>query len=77
MRMLITELPFGQRGRVFRSPMPFGKYDQEGVIYEAYYKHAISLIVLLVEDREKEGRDSSPLAWRAGHRMEESKVLHI
>jgi hypothetical protein len=34
--MLITELPFEQPGRIFRSPMPFGKRDPEGMIYEAY-----------------------------------------
>lgn len=69
MPMLITELPFGQPGRIFRSPMPFGKYDPEGVIYEAYRTNAISMIVLLAEDQEcqaKAGRDLKVLYTRDG-----------
>ena len=75
MRILITELPFGQPGRVFRSPMPFGKYDPEGVIYQAYRKNDISMIVLLAEDhecKEKAGRDPKAL-----HTKDVYKVVHL
>lgn len=51
--LTLTELPFGQPGRIYRSPMPFGTYDPEGVIYEAYRTNDISTIVLLAEDRER------------------------
>ncbi|WP_455379254.1 hypothetical protein [Petrachloros mirabilis] len=54
--MLITELPFGQPGRAFRSPMLFGKYDPEGIVYEAFRTNAILMIVLLAEDRERKDR---------------------
>lgn len=67
--MLITELPFGQPGRIFRSPMPFGTYDPEGVIYEAFRKNEISMIVLLAEDhecKEKAGRDLKALYTQDG-----------
>ena len=73
--MLITELPFGQPGRIFRSPMPFGKYDSEGVIYPAYRDHNISVIVLLAEDHEcraKAGRDLKALYAQDGF-----TVLHL
>lgn len=50
--MEITELPFGQPGRIFRSPMPFGKHDPEGLVYEAYRAKDVSVIVLLAEDHE-------------------------
>jgi len=63
-RILITELPFGQPGRIFRSPMPFGKHDPEGVIYEDYRTSEISTIVLLAENhecKEKAGRDLKAL----------------
>jgi protein-tyrosine phosphatase len=50
--MEMTELPFEQRGRIFRSPMPFGTYDPSGLIYEAYRDHQVSVIVLLAEDEE-------------------------
>ncbi len=69
---MITELPFGQPGRIFRSPMPFGKYDPEGLIYPAYRNHNISMIVLLAEDHEceaKSGRDLKALYAQDGFRV--------
>ena len=71
-KMLITELPFGQSGRIFRSPMPFGKYDPEGVVYETYRNHQVSVIVLLAEDHEckaKAGRDLKALYTQDGYRV--------
>lgn len=70
--MLLTELPFRQRGRIFRSPMPFGKYDSAGLIYEAYRDYNISTIVLLAEDHEcevKAGRDLKALYTKDGFRV--------
>jgi protein-tyrosine phosphatase len=67
--MLITELPFGLPGRIFRSPMPFGKFDPEGLVYEAYRDHDISVIVLLAENHEceeKAGRDLKALYMQDG-----------
>ncbi|MCS6286389.1 MAG: tyrosine-protein phosphatase [Nitrospira sp.] len=65
----MTELPFGQPGRILRSAMPFGKYDPEGVIYEAYRNHHVSVIVLLAEDhecKEKARRDLRALYTQDG-----------
>ena len=67
--MTITELPFGQLGRIFRSRMPFGKYDPEGLVYEAYRDNDISVIVLLAEDhecKEKARRDLRTLYTQDG-----------
>ena len=67
--MTITELPFGQPGRIFRSPMPFGKHDPEGLMYEAYRDNDISVIVLLAEDhecKEKARRDLKALYTQDG-----------
>jgi len=67
--MTMTELPFGQPGRIFRSPMPFGKYDPEGLVYEAYRGNDISVIVLLAEDhecKEKARRDLRALYTQDG-----------
>jgi protein-tyrosine phosphatase len=50
--MLITELPFGLPGRVYRSAMPFGLYDADGEVLELYRLHDISVIVLLAEEIE-------------------------
>lgn len=48
----ITELPFGFQGKVFRSPMPFSRFDPERKMLWEYHKRNISVIVLLIEDRE-------------------------
>jgi protein-tyrosine phosphatase len=50
--MLITELPFGLPGKIFRSAMPFGLYDTDGEIMRLYGKNNISVIVLLTEEVE-------------------------
>ncbi|MEO7858967.1 MAG: protein-tyrosine phosphatase family protein [Nitrospirales bacterium] len=74
-RRMLTELPFGQPGRIFRSPMPFGKYDQDGVVYEDFQRQHISMIVLLAEDtecQEKAGRNLKRLYIQDGF-----KVLHL
>jgi protein-tyrosine phosphatase len=49
--------------------MSFGKYDSEGVLYEAYGCHDISVIVLLAEDHEcktKVGRKLKLLYTKEG-----------
>src|SRR5262245_30640150 len=72
---MLTELPFGQPGRIFRSPMPFGTYDQAGEVYEEFQRNRISMIVLLAEDTEcqaKAGRNLKQLYIQDGF-----KVLHL
>lgn len=73
--MLITELPFGQPGRIVRSAMPFGKYDPEGVIYEAYRNHHVSVIVLLAEDQECQAKARRDL--RALYTQDGFTVVHL
>lgn len=50
--MSLTELPFGLPGRIYRSPMPFGTYDIDGQIFDAYKMQSISVIVVLAEKTE-------------------------
>lgn len=73
--MLITELPFGQPGRIFRSPMPFGTHDPEGEIYEAYRNHHVSVIVLLAEDHECQVKARRDL--RALYTQDGFTVVHL
>src|SRR5215510_13094605 len=66
---MLTELPFGQPGRIFRSPMPFGGRDPEGKLYEHFRRQGISVIVLLAEDLEcekKAGRNLKQLYIQDG-----------
>lgn len=58
--MVMTEIPFNLKGRVFRSAMPFGAYDLEGEVLGEYFENNISVVVPLAgveECIEKAGRD--------------------
>jgi hypothetical protein len=50
--LCLTELPFGLPGKLYRSPMPFDSYDSEGIIFQAYKSHNVSVVVVLAEDDE-------------------------
>jgi protein-tyrosine phosphatase len=67
--MSLIELPFGLSGRVFRSPMPFGPYDQHGEVYDRFCEEQIAVIVLLASDEEclhKTGCNLRALYLKAG-----------
>jgi protein-tyrosine phosphatase len=69
---LLTELPFGLPGRIFRSPMPYGTYDLNGYALEQYQQVDISTIVILTSDNEcvlKAGRDLRQLYIRQGYKV--------
>lgn len=73
--LIITELPFGLPGRVYRSAMPFGLYDPDGEVFKEYIRHRITAIVLLagdVECLEKAGRDLYDFYTASGYR-----VIHL
>jgi len=50
--MGLTKLPFNLPACIYRSAMPFGPYDPEGAIYQAYKDHGVSVVVMLAEDGE-------------------------
>ncbi len=56
----LTELPFGLKGKVFRSPMPFSAYDPERVVLSLYHAQGVHSVFVLPEGDEimhKTGRD--------------------
>jgi len=48
---MMIEMPYSFPGRVFRSPMPFGPYDQDSV-WQSYREEEIDLVVVLTEAQE-------------------------
>jgi len=73
--MPLTELPFGLQGHIFRSPMPFGKYDPEGEALHEFKRTNVSVIVLLASDEEcleKAGRN-----LQAFYREEGFEVIYL
>jgi predicted protein tyrosine phosphatase len=72
---ILTELPFGLPGRVFRCPMPFSPYDPHGRALQAFREQEIAVIVLLAGADECltiTRRDLSGLYLQAGF-----QVLHV
>ena len=49
---MITEMPFGFNGKIFRSPMPFSQYDIGLDVWLDYVKNRINVVVVLVEEVE-------------------------
>ena len=48
---MLIEFPYSFPGKVFRSPMPFSRFDRSGV-WEAYRENGIDLVVILTEKSE-------------------------
>lgn len=70
----LTELPFHLPGRIYRSAMPFGAFDLDGTLFQAYQAAGITGVVVLAEAQEcleKTGRDL--LAFYHQHGLE---VIH-
>ena len=49
---LLTELPFGLPGRIFRCPMPFSDYDPQGDVLRELAEQAVDLVLMLTEEEE-------------------------
>jgi len=68
----MTELPFGLKGKIFRSAMPFGTYDPEGEILEEYQVNNVSVVVPLASVEECEEK-----AKRNLHQLYEKKGFDV
>jgi atypical dual specificity phosphatase len=73
--MPLAELPFGFKGRIYGSAMPFGAYDENGKTYQAYIAHAVSVIVVLAADEEC--FQQSNRALRTFYSEQGFRVIHL
>ena len=48
---MLIELPFSMPGKIFRSPMPFSRFDKQEV-WSSYLDEEIGLVVILTEQQE-------------------------
>ena len=48
---MLIELPFSLPGKIFRSPMPFSRFDKVGV-WSSFIEKEIDLVVILTEQQE-------------------------
>ena len=49
---IITLMPFGLPGKIYRSVMPFADYDPQGKVMDVYFEKKISSIMILSEKKE-------------------------
>ena len=71
---MLIELPYSLPGKIFRSPMPFSRFDKQDV-WPSFLEEEIDLVVVLTEQQEYlvyAGKDL-PAFYRS-HGME---ALHI
>ena len=69
---LLIELPFGFSGRIFRSPMPFGRYDVRKDVIRQFKQKDIHVIVVLTDDEEclaRAGRDLRSFYDEQGYKV--------
>jgi protein-tyrosine phosphatase len=48
---MLTEIPFGLPGKIYRSPMPFSQCDRSGV-WNSFQENEVDLVLVLVEQQE-------------------------
>lgn len=71
----LTELPLGLPGRVFRSPMPFSRYDPQQAVFDCYVQEKVSVVVLLTDDQETEYKAGRSL--RQFYLSQGIQVVHL
>lgn len=67
--MLLTELPFGLTGHIFRCPMPFSHYDPAGDVLRELAEQVVDIVIILAEEEEWRsvtGQDLPALYRREG-----------
>jgi protein-tyrosine phosphatase len=50
--MSLTYIPFDLPGKLYRSPMPFGRFDPEDKVFDQYLEAGITSVVMLIEEGE-------------------------
>ena len=70
-----VELPLPSKGKLFVSPMPFGPYDVHNRMFKMYLKFNVSMILVLVTDKEIEKKaKKNPLPVYEKHQMQVIRV---
>jgi protein-tyrosine phosphatase len=59
--MGLTLLPYGLKGQIYRSPMPFSRFDPGSDLLREFKECEISVVVMLVSDEEAMRQSARPL----------------
>ncbi len=71
----MTELPFGLKGKIFRSAMPFSVFDEKQTLFSRFQKSRVSVVLVLagrVECLERTGIDLIDFYHKRG-----LQVIHL
>ena len=71
-KLTITQVDFGLKGKVFRSPLPHGAYDPNDSVPDEWQAQAVGAVFSLIEDQEwltKARHDLRP--WMAEQGMQQ------
>ena len=71
---MLIELPFSLPGKIYRSPMPFSRFDKQDV-WTSFIEEEIGLVVILTEQQEYLVYSGKDLP--AFYRSKGIEVLHI
>ena len=71
---MLIELPFSLPGKIFRSPMPFSRFDKQDV-WSSFLEEDIGLVVILTEEQEYLVYSGKDLP--AFYRSNGMEVMHI
>jgi protein-tyrosine phosphatase len=67
--MQLTYIPFDIKGKLYRSPMPFARFDPDQAVFDQYIQAGITTVVMLIEEGEDlyhAGQDLKALYKRHG-----------
>jgi protein-tyrosine phosphatase len=62
--MKLTYIPFDLPGKLYRSPMPFARFDVDNEVFDQFQEEGIGAVVMLIEEGEDlyhAGRDLKAL----------------
>ena len=73
---LLTELPYGLPGKIYRSPLPFSPlFDPNGRVLDAYVMKSVDVIVMLTT--EEEVRDLTGIDLAQRYQSLGFRLIHI
>ena len=72
---MLTYIPFEIPGKLYRSPMPFARFDPANQVFEQFLEEGIDTVVMLIDEGEDQfhaGRDLTALYQQSG-----MQVVHL
>jgi protein-tyrosine phosphatase len=72
--MSLTRIPFDLPGKIYRSPMPFARFDADKQLFDQYLEAGITTVVMLIEEREDQAH--AGLNLKTLYRQNGMEIIH-